>query len=505
MRNNLLNIKNFSIEVNGQKLIDDLKLSIKAGDKLGLIGCEGNGKSLLMKAVVRNELGGGINFTGTLDTSGMVGYVSQELSDRDKQMLPRDYLISGDWSKLNDIGRWDKVFRVLGLDVNWLERDSRMRQCSGGEQVKLRLAKALFDKPDLLLLDEPTNYLDIDSLRRLEKFCGDFVGGLMVISHDEVFLEKVTNRILHLERLSKRQKNVWRLENVGFVEYQSMRIGQFERDTNESARQRRKHNEQMKKLKEIKHNVMMNQITIVDCNARRLLNKKMKSILAQQAKLDSRDLLKKPDKEKEISFWFDEKPANQSKVWLDWREELVKMPIGELFIEKLRVTGSDKIFVVGPNGSGKTWLLKYIWQKLREGNFEFGYLSQDASEKLPMNKLVIDWLSDFNKNENMKTMLGALNFGREEMEKKIGQLSSGQRMKLIFLGLKLKNPDILLLDEPMSNLSMSARQELRQAIKNFSGAAIIVSHDRRFINEVADVAYQIKGGCLQEFNSWNIG
>jgi len=513
MRKNLINIKNLSIRINGQKLVDGLDLSIKTGDRLGLIGNEGNGKSLLMKIMAGAKLGTDINVGGVVDWKGMIGYVPQELNIQEKKMTPREYLIGSDWDKLNDMNRWSEILNHLGLDVDWLERENSLSQCSGGEQVKLKLAKALFDQPDVLLLDEPTNYLDIDTLGWLENFCLEFGGGLIVISHDELFLEKATNRILHLERLSKRQKNVWRLENIGFAEYKTMRSDQFERDVKESARQRRKHDEQMKKLKEIKHNVMMRQITIIDCNARRLLNKKMKSILAQQAKLDNQELLIKPDKEKEISFWFDDQSVNQSKVWLDWRDKLIRLPVGELNIERWRVSGGDKVFVVGANGSGKTQFLKYVRQNLRERGARIGYVPQDYTEVLPMKMRAIDWLEDIGAGENVKTLLGAMNFGREEMDQSIGKLSSGQKMKVMLLGLKLQRPDILLLDEPMSNLSLFSRQELRRAIKEFAGPAIIVTHDRKFISEVADRVYEIersplKAGVTSELvenKSWKTG
>lgn len=498
----LLDVKELNIEVRGERLIDNLSFSLQPGDKLGLIGQEGNGKSILMKTIGQQELGDGVVAKGQINRNGSIGLVPQELSADELMMVPSEFLCDGEWNKLNNIHLWHLVFQQLGMKNEWLDKDLKMSEISGGERVRLKLARVLFDRPEILLLDEPTNYLDIETLSWLEGICRDFAGGLMVVSHDEVFLENIVNRILHLERLSKRQKNIWHLANLGFADYQQQRADRFESDLKESARQKRKHDEQIRRLKKIKHKVMMDQIRIIDSSARRLLNKKMKTLVGQQEKLARKDLLPKPEREIGIDFQWEERDANPQKIWLDWRDKNVLLPSKKIFVSQFSVIGREKVFIVGPNGTGKTQLLKVICDLMVSQDVKIGYCPQDFGEIIDNGVKVIDWLAQWAQSQVIRTWLGAMNFNRKEMNSCFGQLSSGQKMKVIWLMLKLQRPKMLILDEPTSNLSLFSRQELRRAVKEFYGPVITVTHDRKFIEEAADRVYQIDGDKMVEINSW---
>ncbi len=490
----MLDVKNLSISIFDSKFVENLSFSLKEGEKLAIIGEEGNGKSTLAKALCFGSLpyatvSGQINLYG-----GRIGYFEQLTDPRFFEDTVLSYILKDspegdeDFSLLENYGELMTWLSRFGFDESILER--KIKSLSGGECVKIRLVRLLLRSPDILVLDEPTNDLDLSSLVWLEEFIKGEKRTIIFISHDETLLENCATAILHLERLKKRRECKATFEKVGYGEYTKRRADLFDRQTEIFNKQ----NENMKKKearwREIyeKVNKSLNSISRRDPSGGRLLKKKMASVKAQQRRLENQrqSIADQPSQEEAIFVKFSGGGLPTSRMLLN--EENMDLKIENRYLARyinFSLRGQEKVAIVGGNGAGKTTLLKALLQKLEKKNISVGYMPQTYDDILSGYKNVVDFAFENAPSKEDKTrlltFLGSLKFTRDEVMGEVSALSGGQKAKLFLAVLMFKKSDVLVLDEPTRNLSPLSCPVIRSALSDYAGAIICVTHDRKLL------------------------
>lgn len=504
----MLEIKNLSIIIETRYLIKDLSFVLNMHDKLAIIGEEGNGKSTLLKAIAGlcdyGYVSGSINLKGH-----RIGYLPQMIDISDLEKTVYNYLFLDDHDYYNKVNKLYKLLIELNLDENIL--DSHMSFLSGGEKVKIQILKLLLDEVDILILDEPTNDLDLKTLKWLENFVVKSNIPIIYVSHDETFLERTANVILHLEQLKKKDEPKWTLLKSNYFDYVNKRISSIAHQTQMAYSDKRKYKEKEEKLQQLINKVEYRQETITraDAHGGRLLKKKMKDLKSQEKRLDNFDLTEVPDVEEAIYFSF---PSTN----LPMRKEIVKLEnytlkIGEKTLSQninLRIIGKDHIVIIGDNGVGKTTLIKYIYELLKvRDDLKVGYMPQDYDTVLKKYKTPIDFLVSTGKKEDIevaRSYLGNMHFTKEEMTSELDLLSGGSKAKLFLLKLILDKNNVLILDEPTRNVSPLSNPIIRERLQAFDGCIISISHDRKYIEEVANSVYYLRPDGLNEINKEKI-
>lgn len=500
----MFNVNNLKIETKkGRVLIENLSFVLNPGDKLAIIGEEGNGKSTLMKAMIsENLVSDYCTVSGKISRDNChIGYLEQKLDSfwNDKQI--EDYFVHDQFSKEIDFDKYAQInnfcmcLKNLGFDETLLENQIKIIDLSGGEKVKLQLARLMAGEYDTYFLDEPTNDLDIQTLKILEEFIKNQSVPVVFISHDETLLENTANRILHIEQLIKKSKPKYTLEKCSYGEYVWARNRAIEHQTQVAYAERREQKKKEEILKQIKEKVRQD---IKECrrdpSTGRVLVKKMRNIKAQEARLEKQELTEIPDVEEAIKIIANQNIslANQKKVVDVCFENLCA---DEKVLAKnvcLSVYGAKKVAIIGKNGCGKTTLIKKLLPILKETpGLQVGYFSQNYNEILCFEETPVEVLKNANKELNPMTLLGCLKFTKEEMRHKIKNLSEGQKAKLSLLTMIVQNNNVLVLDEPTRNLSPLSNPTIRELLNNYHGAVISVSHDRKFISEVCDEVYEL--------------
>lgn len=505
---NLLTIKNLSIKINNLTLISNLNIKINAGDKIAVIGEEGNGKSTLLSLISNQQLFLPFTYQGQINISAKkIGYLLQTTPEKIKKFSPLELFIFNElenvnnWEKYNEINYIHECLQQVNLDKNIIEQNTPIKNLSGGEQIKLQLAKIIFNKPDFLLLDEPTNNLDIETLTWLEKYIKSTSLACLFVSHDIHLLSQAATHILHLEKIHRKSLSQYTFIKSSYADYIQTRNKRINWENNESSRQKRKYESQRKKLLSVKDKVRQDQENILSSFTRRLLNKKMKNILSQQTKLEKQELLKKPDPEEAIQFSFD------SNIKIHRHKIIARLKIKNLSIENktliknisLNISGPAKICFIGPNGSGKSTLLNKLFSHIQKTTGQTpGYFPQDYANFFTKAQNTLEYLtSDYQLDQTTaQSILGQLKFTPEEMFSPPNKLSGGQQAKLILCCLSLSKKEILILDEPTSNLSPLSIPILIQALQKFQGCLITTSHDREFIAKIFTDIYQINNQQL---------
>lgn len=497
-----MKIDNLSIVMhNGRRLISRLSFSLNPGDKLAVIGEEGNGKSSLLWALARPEQLNFAKVDGTvyLDRQTL-GLMEQQLQPGWHNQTPADYLLKQapdevlGYEKYNQLAAIGDILAEVGLAPEVIAADRPLASLSGGEKVKLRLVKLLMAKPDILLLDEPTNDLDLESLVWLEDFIIRQSRPVMYISHDIVFLERTANRILHLENVRGKQSERYSLFHGGYADYVAQRADRVAKQTQVAGWQQRRRREQLIELNDQKNKVRAAQIRIKDSSARRVLNKKMANILAIKQRFDDTERLERPVLEEAIHFVVPEIELPRGKRVLDFK--LDKLMIGQRILSgpiELSVMGGEKVCLVGPNGVGKTTLLKRIEEQLRQDDsLTVATFSQTYREEFMAGETAMQYLARHVSDlKQARLQLGSIRLTYEEMERPVLSLSSGQQAKVILAKLVLLGADVILADEPTRNVSPLSAPVIHELFAGYGGSLIMVSHDRRFIERVADRVYQL--------------
>jgi len=400
------------------------------------------------------------------------------------------------------------VLSQLGLSIDFITSEQKLKTLSGGEKVKIQLARLLINEPDILLLDEPTNDLDIDTLTWLEAFISKSRLPILFISHDEILIEKCANVILHTEQLMRKTKARISVARCSYKEYLSYRRSSFDHQEQVAQKQRDNYDKQMNKWRQIYNQVDHEQEVITRQNpgGARLLKKKMHSVLSMGKRFEreKESFLDYPQEEEAILTKFDENISiPEGKTVLDYSND--KLMVGERILSeniKLYVSGSEHVGITGKNGVGKSTLIALLWQKLKDRcDINAAYMPQNYADIINYNLTPIEYLAEnYTKDEMTKarTYMGSMKFTHEEMTGKIGTLSGGQRAKILYLDMVLQGANVLLLDEPTRNISPLSGPVVRAALSNFGGAIISVSHDRKYLNEVCSKVYELTNNGLKE-------
>ena len=507
-------------------VLRDVSLTVQQGDRIGLVGVNGCGKSTLMRILAGLDAqdGGEISLVRGL----RVGYLAQQnmvtsgetvwnelqkvyeqvfamekkLRELEDEMAhahtdaQRFAQLSADYDRLTqrfeeaDGYSWKSmVSGVLnGLGFKPAQYDQCADSLSGGEQTRLCLARLLLQKPDLLLLDEPTNHLDMETLQWLENYLAAYKGSVLVISHDRYFLDHVCTGIVEILMGSSEQYN------GNYTRYIAQRQERFE------SRMR---------AYEIQQKEIERQQAII---ARYRMFNREKSIRAAESRekaLDRMEKLEKPVDERAIRFSFEARRRTGEDV-------LQLTEISKSFGEKhlfhdltLRVRAGDRVALIGPNGVGKSTMIKIIVGEeqpdtgfIRYGsNVDIGYYDQHQST-LHADKTALDEIWDrFPQMEqsNVRGALGMFLFTGDDVFKPIHTLSGGEKGRVALTALMLRKDNLLLLDEPTNHLDMDSREVLEDALTDFGGTIITVSHDRYFINRIANRIIEMQPDGVTEY------
>ena len=497
----MLEVKNLTIKIikSEKEIIKDLSFSVNKNDKLAIIGEEGNGKSTLLKCIYNQDLIQDYAFvTGKIIKNNLnIGYLEQFLESSWENQIVEDYFVKKssnseiDYEKYAEIYKLNEIFGMLNLDYDKF-KDKLIGNLSGGEKVKIQIAKILLNSPDLLLLDEPTNDIDIETLEWLEKFILNSNVPIVFISHDEVLLEKVANGILHLEQINNKTRAKYTFEHIGYKEYVERRNYLIEKQYQISKYEKRKQEKQLSRINDIYNSVRHDLETISRQNpgGARLLKKKMKNVKAMKNRVQDKELTEAPDVEEKIFAKFHNEPEiHNSKVILDLY--LKKLEVQNIILKEnihIEIIGKEKVCIVGKNGSGKTTLIKKIYDNMKNRtDLKVGYMPQNYDDLLNFKNTALEFLkNDYTKEEetNIRTYLSSMKFTDDEINSLVTNLSGGQKAKLFIVKLILEKANVLILDEPTRNLSPLSNPVIRSLLKNFDGTIISVSHDRKFIEEV---------------------
>lgn len=521
----LLQLNDLTKSFDGEDIFNNVDFEVKTGERIGIVGRNGAGKSTLMKIIagVEDYDSGHISKSKNLK----LGYLTQQMTLNTDQTvfeemskpfeamknLEQEMKLETDWlaqhadeydtetykshidcyeALSNQFEQQDgyqyesKIKTVLhGLNFSEADFDRPINDFSGGQKTRLSLAQMLLSEPDLLLLDEPTNHLDMETTQWLESYLNYFKGAIVIISHDRYFLDKIVTQIYDVA--------------LGDVQHYVGNYAQFidQRDKYYEKRMQEYENQQAE-IKRLE--------TFVDKNIARASTTGMAK--SRRKMLEKIERINKPmidAKSANIQFEFDRNTGNDvfhiKNLEIGYASPITK---GITF----EVTKGDHIAIIGPNGIGKSTLIKTIAniQNPLNGtittgaNLKIGYYDQKQAE-FKSNKTILDYLWDQYPTMNEKdirAVLGRFLFVQEDVKKIINDLSGGEKARLQLALLMLERNNVLILDEPTNHLDIDSKEMLEQALANFKGTILFVSHDRYFINELANKVYDLDsdGGTM---------
>ena len=506
----------------GEVLFDNINLQVDERDRIALVGKNGAGKSTLLKILVGEEepTSGEINKKKDISLSYLAQdsrfesentiydemlYVFDDLRRTEKQLRQMELEMgkkSGeDLDKLmSDYDRLSENFRQAGgftyeADIrailNGFKFDESMWQMkiaelSGGQNTRLALAKMLLEKPNLLVLDEPTNHLDIETIAWLENYLVNYSGALIIVSHDRYFLDKVATITLDLTKhsLDRYVGNYSR-----FVELREQKI----------ATEAKNYEKQQKEIAALEDFVNRNLV-------RASTTKRAQSRRKQLEKMERLDKPEAGKKSANMTFQSEKTSGNVvltvENVAIGYDGEVLSEPIN-LDLRKM-----NAVAIVGPNGIGKSTFIKSIvdqipfikGEKRFGANVEVGYYDQTQSKLTPSNTVLDELWNDFKLTPEVeiRNRLGAFLFSGDDVKKSVGMLSGGEKARLLLAKLSMENNNFLILDEPTNHLDIDSKEVLENALIDFDGTLLFVSHDRYFINRVATHVLELseKGSTL---------
>ncbi|WJQ07383.1 ABC-F type ribosomal protection protein [Geobacillus stearothermophilus] len=510
-------------------ILSNIKLEIQSRARIALVGRNGAGKSTLLK-IIAGELS---SDSGEIIKPShiKIGYLAQN-SGLDSSRSIWDEMLDvfaplraieaqlaelgaqlGDPDLLADPARYEKMLQAYdnlqeqykeqggyqyeadirsvlhGLQFSSYDyQTTPVSSLSGGQRTRLALGKLLLAKPDLLILDEPTNHLDLDTLTWLEQYLQAYPGAVLLVSHDRYFLDKVVTEVYELSNATLKRYS------GNYSRYLELRVEQYEQELKRYEKQQ----EEIARLEDfIRRNI-----------ARASTTKRAQS---RRKQLEKMERLERPaGDEKSASFSFAiERPSGHEVLTAEQLTAGYREGAPVIRQISFRITRGESVALVGPNGIGKSTLLKTIAGKLpvqsgklRYGaNVKIGYYDQNQAE-LSTNKRVLDELWDAypDKTEKeIRTVLGNFLFSGDDVLKPVSALSGGEKARLALAKLMLQKANVLLLDEPTNHLDLDSKEMLEQALVDYPGTILFVSHDRYFINRIATKLFELSGDGLVEY------
>ncbi|MCI8631905.1 MAG: ABC-F family ATP-binding cassette domain-containing protein [Lachnospiraceae bacterium] len=501
----MLQIQNLTLthQKDLRTIIENFTFSLQPGDKAVIIGEEGNGKSTLLKWLYDPALiEGYAQASGTRLLEGsLLGYLPQELPEADKDKTVYEFYAQSAAFFDQTPRELARIAMQLSLPPEFFYLDQPVHSLSGGEKVKMQLARILMEKPDILLLDEPSGDIDIETLQWLETFIRDSPFPLLFISHDETLIENTANVIIHLEKLERGRSVRHTIARLSYRDYIQKRSAQLQKQTQLAYNEEREYRKQMDRFYHIQQQVEHDLRTITRQNppGARLLKKKMKAVKSQERRFEREheNRTQVPHTELAIMIAFDPGTALPAgKCILDL--SLDHLAVGERTLApalSLRVMGREKICIVGRNGCGKSTLMKQIAAVLfPRTDLKVCYMPQNYEDQLDLSLSPLEWLAITGDKEELtqiRTHLGSMRYTPDEMFHPMRELSGGQKAKILLLKMILSKANVLLLDEPTRNFSPLSNPVIREVLSAFQGCVISISHDRKYIDEVADTVYEL--------------
>jgi len=530
----MITIKNVTLRRSAKVLLEGASVTMNPGEKVGLVGRNGAGKSSLFAL-----LNGGLHEDSGefyIPTQWRMGQVSQDMPETEQSAT--DFVIEGDtvlnearaevqaaeatedgerlgnaYMALYDAGEHDAQSRaqalILGLGFKTTELDNPVNSFSGGWRMRLQLARALMCPSDLLLLDEPTNHLDLDALVWLEAWLKRYEGTMVVISHDREFLDAVTNVTLHID--------AGKLVRYGgnYSKFEDMRAEQMELQQNAFAKQQDKIAHLQKFIARFKAKAS-----------------KAKQAQSRVKALDRMEKIAPLLADADFSFEFKE-PANLPNPMLSMQGVSVGYPAPDdapadtpptVIVQNISrsVLAGQRIGILGANGQGKSTLVKTIARDLKalggdmtEGKgLNIGYFAQQELDVLrpadnPLQhmidlckKLTVEGklAGQATREQDLRSFLGQFNFGGDMVKQAVGSMSGGEKARLVLCMLVWQRPNLLLMDEPTNHLDLATREALSMALNEFEGTVMLVSHDRALLRAVCDEFWMVSRGGVSPFD-----
>ncbi|MEH7346207.1 ABC-F family ATP-binding cassette domain-containing protein [Bacillus sp. JJ1532] len=516
-------IKNFGAEV----ILSNIKLEVQTRDRIALVGRNGAGKSTLLKMIAGQMSYDSGDIIKPKEVE--IGYLAQntglesERSIWDEMLTVFEHLqtlekelrkLEGEMSDPQAMANPEKYERILkeyddrqvqfkeqggyqyesdirsvlhGLNFQSFSYDTKISTLSGGQKTRLALGKLLLKKPDILILDEPTNHLDIDTLSWLEQYLLTYDGAILIVSHDRYFLDKVVSQVYELSR------NQIKKYIGNYSSYLDKKAANYERDLKQFEKQQ----EEVAKLQDfIQRNL-----------ARASTTKRAQSRRKQLERMELMDRPLGDEKSANFGFQIERQTGNEvlkvESVAVGYNDELISKNIS------FRITRGESIALVGPNGIGKSTLLKTIIEKLPSlagsihygSNVAIGYYDQEQAE-LTSNKRVLNELWDeypLTPEKEIRTVLGNFLFSGDDVLKTVSTLSGGEKARLALAKLMMQKANFLILDEPTNHLDLDSKEILENALIDYPGTILFVSHDRYFINRITTKVLELNENGATEF------
>ena len=522
----MLNVNNLSVYFGGDSLFESISFRLGKGDRVGLIGKNGAGKSTLLKILAKNQnpTSGNISF----DKNCKIGYLSQDFNfEYGRSVIEETYLafeeilkIENRQKEINKIlektvdfesAEYKKILLeftdlnsqyeilggynyqsqaekiLLGLGFTSDDLHSLTDTFSGGWRMRIELAKLLLKDNDILLLDEPTNHLDIESIIWLEQFLLKYKGAIILVSHDKMFLDRITNRTIEIV-----QHRIFDFKKS----YSNYMILRKELRQQQKATQKNQ-NKQIQQTEKL----------IEKFRAKASKASMAQSLIKKLNKIERIEIDPEENKKMKFEFHISQQPGK-----IIFKAQDISKYFGEkkvLSEVNFEIERGEKIAFVGQNGQGKSTLAKIIIGELEsEGhlklghNVELGYFAQDQSSYLEGNNSVIEEAENTSSPENrtkVRDLLGAFLFSGEDVDKKIHVLSGGERNRLALCKLLLQPFNVLIMDEPTNHLDILSKNILKEALKKFEGTLILVSHDRDFLQGLCEKVIAFKDHKVKPF------
>ncbi|MGL5346561.1 MAG: ribosomal protection-like ABC-F family protein [Peptostreptococcaceae bacterium] len=498
-------------------ILKDVNLAVGKGERVAIVGKNGTGKSTIFNIIVKEE-----NYENgdvLIRKDATIGYLKQiprfinmkvnevlnsafeELNIIEKELRKLENIMESNreiekvlskYSQLQEkyetLGGYErdtkisKVCEGLSIDSKMLKKDFEL--LSGGEKTTIMLGKILIENPDILLLDEPTNHLDMKSIEWLENYLKEYKGSVIIISHDRYFLDRIVTKVIEIENLISKT----------YIGNYSNYVTQKEENIKLQAHY---YNEQQKEIKRLEESIKQLKVFSRNGENENFVNRAK----SMQKRLDKIDRLDSPTKESNINLKINESNRGANDV-------IVANKISKKINDKILLKDAsfelrygEKVGLVGKNGCGKSTFIDIILGKKQVDSGEIKVANNKSLGYLPQNiqfkndeMSIIDWFrkDEYLTDATIRQYLAKFMFNKENVFKKVGSLSGGEKTRLVISKMLFDNVNLLILDEPTNHLDISSIEILEEAILNFKGTVLLVSHDRYFINKICDKIVELE-------------